>query len=438
MIYLKPFKKVLLLFFIFIQGTLMSASLDFIEFNKIKIPFIYEEDKSLPIVEMKLVFKSAGSVYDNRLYGLANLTSLLLEEGSKKDGNFKFAKKLEEKAIELNIGVGKETFVFDISSLKEHFSFALQSLEELLIEPNFTDKTLAKIQIQILSTILAKETDYDFVASQNLKKMIFKDSQHLLHSSLGNKESIAKIQIQDVKNFTKQHLSLNNLVIVVGGDINKKEIIQNLENIFKLLPINNITKFDFVNINSNEKMKTVNKDTKQAYIYFASPLNLKIDSKDRYKMKIASFILGSSGFGSRLMEEIRVKRGLAYSAYSYTDTSSLYSYLGGYLQTKLTSKNEAIEVIKEVFAKFVKKGVTKKELESAKKFIVGSEPLRNEKLAQRLNRVFMEYFNDLKFGYHKQELKKIEKLSLEELNSFIKKHNEILDLSFSIVTSDKK
>ncbi len=161
---------------------------------------------------------------------------------------------------------------------------------------------------------------------------------------------------------------------------------------------------------------------------------MKTGDVNDYKAKVASFILGESGFGSRLMEEVRVKKGLAYSVYSRSSISKSHSSFTGYLQTKNSNLKEAEKLVKEVIVKFVKNGVTKDELEQAKKFILGSEPLRNETLSQRLSRVFFEYYNGYKLGHSKKVLDEIEKLQLGDLNDFIKKHNEITKLSFSVVT----
>ncbi|MEA2099124.1 MAG: insulinase family protein, partial [Campylobacterota bacterium] len=176
------------------------------------------------------------------------------------------------------------------------------------------------------------------------------------------------------------------------------------------------------------------KDTQQAYIYFGSPYNMGVDDKDYYKARVATFILGTGGFGSRLMEEIRVKRGLAYSAYARVSVTKSSSYFTGYLQTKLESLEEAQTTVNEVIADFVKNGVTKEELAQAKKFLLGSEPLRVETMSQRLNRTFMEYYKGYELGHSAKELKKIENLKLKDLNKFIKEHTEINDLSYAIVT----
>ena len=134
---------------------------------------------------------------------------------------------------------------------------------------------------------------------------------------------------------------------------------------------------------------------------------------------------------------MRVKRGLAYSAYGRVVLNKSSSYFTGYLQTKLESQNEALKVVKAVIDDFVKKGVTQQELEDAKMFILGSEPLRNETLSQRLGRAFNEYYKGLGLGHSKKELEKIEALKLDDLNAFIQAHPEIMKLTVAIVMDEK-
>jgi predicted Zn-dependent peptidase len=161
---------------------------------------------------------------------------------------------------------------------------------------------------------------------------------------------------------------------------------------------------------------------------------MKTDDEEYYKARVAIFVLGSSGFGSRLMEEIRVKKGLAYSAYGRVNVNRSNAYFSGYLQTKLESQNEAQKSVNEVIKTFVDKGVTQEELDQAKKFLLGSEPLRVETLSQRLSRTFLDYYKGAPLDNAQRELKKIEALELADLNDFIARHKEILNLSYAIVT----
>ena len=112
--------------------------------------------------------------------------------------------------------------------------------------------------------------------------------------------------------------------------------------------------------------------------------------------------------------------------------------MSGYLQTKLSTQDEAKDLIQSVVDDFVKNGITQKELDDTKKFLLGSEPLRTETLSQRLGRAYNDYYYDRPLDFAKQQLEKIESVTLEEVNSFIKAHKELSDITFSIVTKKEE
>jgi len=414
-----------------LQGYLMAATLLSVDVNGTKVPVIFEEDKRLPLRSVEFIFRDSGVLSSSKA-GLVTLSANLLNEGDAKLGSAKFAKELEDRAIEFSANAGNETFVLTLDALKEQFDFGLNSVIELLKAPNYKEDVFKKIQNKRLSVLMRKESDYDYIARNGLKSLLFADTP-LANPRLGTPQSVKDIKLNDIKEFIESHLFIDNLIVVAGGDFSEAEVKELVAKIATVLKRGKVEPIKHFSANSNAKTKEVKKETQQAYIYFGAPYKMRVDSKDRVIGKVASFILGSSGFGSRLMEEVRVKRGLAYSAYSRFVVNRTNSYFSGYLQTKLDSQDEAIKVVKEVIDNFTEKGATKEELESAKKFFLGSEPLRVEKLNQRLSRAFNEYYSGLGLGYSQKELKAIEELSLEELNSFIKKHKEIRDLSIFIV-----
>ncbi len=423
-----------ILLFLTIQGVLLSATIEHFEVKGVKIPLIYEKDSTLPIASMQLIFQNSGSIADDKdKAGISSFSASILNEGTKKLGSVGFAQKLEENAISLSSHSGTETFVIELESLKEQFENGVELLQELLKDPNFTKESFEKVKLLKLSRLKQKENDFDYIASLNLKLLVYKDTP-LGHASRGTKESLEKMKLKDVEDFVSKHLTLNRVIVVIGGDLSLKEAKEIAKESLSPLLKGEFEKLPVIKHLDKPSQIVAKKDTKQSYIYFSSPLFVKADDKERYKAKVAAFILGAGGFGSRMMEEIRVKRGLAYSAYSRASIAKSHSSLKGYLQTKLESQDEAIKLVKELVSDFVQNGVTQKELDQAKKFISGSEPLRNEMLSQRLNRTFMEYYQNLGLDYHKKELELIENLSLKDLNDFIKSHDEINLLSFSIVT----
>ena len=425
-------KKIVFILLI-IGQIVMAAEIDSIEVEGVKVPLIFEKDTRLPLVNTQIVFRNSGSISDKKIAGIAKFSAKILNEGTKTLGSNGFADKLESRAINISAHTGTETFVIEVSSLTDEFANSLKYLSELLEEPNYSETALSKVKTMTLGALSKKENDYDYVASNALKELLFPNTP-LANPSAGTAESVASITLPDVEAFVKKHLVISRAIVVVGGDVDLADVKKKIKKILKLLPKGENEPLPHYDASAKAETKILKRDTEQAYIYFGSPYNMAVNDADYYKARVATFILGAGGFGSRLMEEIRVKRGLAYSAYARVHVSKSSSYLTGYLQTKLESMDEAKKTVKDVIAKFVKEGVTADELEQTKKFLLGSEPLRVETMSQRLNRTFMDYYKGFALNHSEVELQKIKELKLKDLNDFIKAHKEILEQSFAIVT----
>jgi len=419
-----------------LQGYIMASILFHIDIKGIKIPVIFEQDNRLPLRDFELVFQNSGYLA-SKTAGLASLSSQLLNEGTKKDGSIEFARRLENHALHLSTGVGQETLTVTLSGMSSEFDFGLNRLKELLQDPNYTNDTFKKVLTKQIGKLMQKESNFDYVASNNLRAILFEGTPLAL-PELGTKESLKSIKLDTLKDFIDSHLHLDNLIVVAGGDFKRDELEDSIKNTLEPLSRAEVEELPRLKASDAQKEKKIYKDTEQAYIYFGAPFDMEANSTKRAYSKVASFILGSGGFGSRLMEEIRVKRGLAYSAYSRFVVNKTNSYLSGYLQTKLSNADKAKKVVVNLINEFVKNGVTQDELDEAKKFYLGSEPLRSETLSQKLHRDFLEYYNGLGLGFYKKELKDIKNMELKDLNDFIKSHPEITKLSFSIVTKKEK
>lgn len=428
---IKRFKKYLFAVVI-LQGSLMSANIEHIDIDGIKIPVVFEKQKSLPILNLQLVFQNSGYIQDKNKSGLASFSSKLLNEGTKELGSTKFAQKLEENAISLDTSTGFETFVIELSNLKDVSEKSIELLAQLIKSPNYSEDTLKKLKTLKIGELKRRENDFDYTAKNLLKANLFKGTA-LANPSSGTLDTIKDINLKDIKTFISNTVNLNNLIIVAGGDFNYKEFKKLIRPVLDALKPGIKRELEEINFVSKNDEETLIKETEQAYIYFGSSYKVTASDKNRYIAKVASFILGGSGFGSRLMEEIRVKRGLAYSAYGSVSINKSHTFFSGYLQTKNETAKEAQALVKEIIKEFVKKGVTKDELKAAKNFLTGSEPLRNEVLSQRLNKAFTLYYRGLDQDYPKKELELIQDLKLEDLNKFIRSHEEINNLTFAIV-----
>ena len=429
-------KKILLTILILGQY-LMAAQIQYIKTNGFEIPVIFESDKRLPLVNMQFIFQNAGSINDIETAGLAKFSAKMMGEGTKKLGSTAFAEALEARAISIGASTGRETFVMELSCLSDEFDEALVYFDALLKDPNLTTEALTKVKTTLVGQLTSKEDDFDYVASNELKALLFEGTP-LANPASGTKESVNSIKLDDVKSYIKEHLVSSKLIIVVGGDIDIDVIKQKIQAVVSYMPKGQVEELKHYDVRKTPKEVVLEKETEQAYLYFGSPYDMEIGAKDVYKSRVATFILGTGGFGSRLMEEVRVKRGLAYSAYARVSINKSCSYLTGYLQTKLESLEEAKKTVNEVISEFVKNGVTEEELEQTKKFLLGSEPLRVETMSQRLSRTFQEYYRGDELGSSQKELEKIKNLKLDDLNNFIKEHTEILGLSFAIVTKTQE
>ncbi len=413
----------------------MAIEIKNLHINGVEIPVIYERSTQLPLFYIQLIFKGAGGVSNGKNLGLSDITSSLLNEGTKELGVTKFSKKLEEKALTLNVGSGLETLSFTLSGMSAMQKDGISLLKELLHSPNFTQKALDKVKENSLVAILERENDYDYQASRVLKSMLFKGSA-LEFPLSGTRDSIAKITLKEVERFYQQYINLSSLILVVGGDMDFINAAKELESALKQLPQGKSIILMPIIARDSMQTKRLLKETQQAYIHFGAPLEVANLQKESALLKVASFVLGGSGFGSRMLEEVRVKRGLAYSAVMRLNATHTQAWAQGYLQTSLKNEKEARNLVQEVVDEFVKNGITEKELQEAKHYLLGSEPLRNETLSQRLGVAFHNYYNGLPLDFNQQVLEEISKLTLKEVNHYIKTHKEIQKLSFAIVSAE--
>jgi len=367
---------------------------------------------------LEIVFLNAGSIFAKE--GVANFTKEMFKRGTKQKKE-KFFNKLEIDAIHFNFNVNYEYFTISIKCLNSKRKKAIDKLIELFSNLNLTEESFEKTKKEILAKKENLKNNNDYIANKNLYKAIFQNTP-LSYPIIG--ENIENISLNDIKEFINK--LTQNVIIINGG---KKF---DYEKFIKLLPKKQIEKYPFFKAKINNIKET--KKVEQSYIYFAS--NFDVKKEEFYLAKIATFILGAGGFGSRIMEEIRVKKGYAYSAYAFNTFKKTHKLLSGYMQTKLENTEDAINTLNNIINNFVDNGITQKELNEAKKFLLGSEPLRNETLSQRLLLKFNEKYLDLPKDYYKKELNLIKNATLDEVNNFIKKYQNIKNLSFSILTNE--
>ncbi|KOS33159.1 peptidase M16 [Helicobacter pylori] len=429
-------KKILIILLLGVFMGLQASALTHQEINQAKVPVIYEENHLLPMGFIHLAFRGGGSLSDKNQLGLAKLFAQVLNEGTKELGAVGFAQLLEQKAISLNVDTSTEDLQITLEFLKEYEDEAITRLKELLKSPNFTQNALEKVRTRMLAQLLQKESDFDYLAKLTLKQELFANTP-LANASLGTKESLQKIKLDDLKQQFAKVFELNKLVVVLGGDLKIDQTLKRLNNALNFLPQGKAYEEPYFETSNQKSEKILYKDTEQAFVYFGAPFKIKDLKQDLAKSKVMMFVLGG-GFGSRLMEKIRVQEGLAYSVYIRSNFSKVAHFASGYLQTKLSTQAKSVALVKKIVKEFIEKGMTQQELDDAKKFLLGSEPLRNETISSRLNTTYNYFYLGLPLDFNQTLLNQIQKMSLKEINDFIKAHTEINDLTFAIVSNKKK
>ena len=218
---------------------LMAATIQNIQVNETKVPLIFESDTRLPLVTMQFTFTNSGSITDTTKAGLAKFSAKLMNEGTKALGSSAFAEALESKAIHIAASTGVETFVIEVGCLKEELDEALAQFEALLKDPNYTQKSVDKIKTMTLGALSAKENNFDYVAANELKALIFKGTV-LAQPSNGTIQSVNSVELSDVKEFLTSHLTRSNLIVVLGGDVDLKSVKPKIAQIIKSLPEGNV------------------------------------------------------------------------------------------------------------------------------------------------------------------------------------------------------
>lgn len=327
--------------------------------------------------------------------------------------------KLEQSAINISASANYFDFTFDIVCLKKELDNCLNAFNNMLLNTEITNFELIKNKIK--NYFLIHIQDYDNLAKMKLYENYFKND--FKNDKFGDFEAL------DEKEFKNYILNLKN-------QANKIVISANLDDISKVKKLLNNKQSSYEKLKTNESFyKEESKEISQAFVRFISSVEIK-SIYERAIISLAIYVLGG-GFGSRITEEIRVKRGLAYSAFAFLVAFKKNYLISGYLQTKNESKKEAIKIVQEEFKKLVEFGISEDEFKKAKDFLVGSEILKYSTTQNRHSIASSECFSDLKQGELREVTKIIKDLELKTCNDFLKNQKSITELSFYVIGNNE-
>jgi zinc protease len=350
------------------------------------------EEHSLPFVTLQLLVKAGSGKDPLGQEGLARLTAKGLLLGTARRAARAIDEELDFIGASLDSSAGRDYITLSLRVLKKDLGKGLALFLEVLTQPVFPQEEIKKEVQKTLAAIQAEEDQPEEVTEKAFEETLYLRGPYK-YPVEGTKDSLPRITRGDIVQFYQRNYHPGNAVLAVVGDITQAEVKAGLLPLLDRWPRGKASVTALQNVFAREaKTVKINRSVTQANVILGQE-GVSRDNSDYYALMVMNHILGGGGFSSRLMEEIRNKRGLAYSVYSFLDPGKYPGSFQIVLQTKNTSAREAISLAREQVERIRKEPVSEKELEGAKKYLVGSFPMRLDtqgKLANFL--VQVEYY----------------------------------------------
>jgi zinc protease len=372
-----------------------------------------------PIINMRFAFKGGASLDPVAKEGLANMVSGLLDEGAGDLDSQSFQRQLEDLSVTIRFEAGRDTFGGRLKTLTDNRENAFQLLKDAINKPRFDDEPVSRIRAQILASLRRSSQDPGSVAGLALSKELFPGHPYGRPVN-GTPDTVKAIAVDDLKGFVARRLARDNLMIGVVGDIKPEELGRRLDQVFATLPKNSMaSKVKEVEPAGSGRTRVIEMAVPQSSIAFAQK-GLKRDDANFYTAYVLNHMLGGGGFTSRLYNEVREKRGLAYSIGSYLYPLRHAGLVQGYGGTANARVGEALKVLKSEWARMANTGVSAEELADAKTYLTGSFPLRLTSSGRIASTLVAMQSEKLGIDYLDQRNRFIEAVTLEGVNRLAK------------------
>ena len=360
----------------------------------------FVENHDLPIVDVSTSFR-AGSAQDTaEKSGVAGITQYLMTLGAGGLNEEQISNQMADIGAQLGGSADEDMSIFKLRTLSSAVEQekALKIYTTILQKPDFPANVLDREKQRILAGLKEAETQPDSISDSAFKKAIFGNHPYGLEES-GEVATVEKITVDDLKAFYAKNYGAKNAVIALIGDMTRAQagaiaerISSGLSNAAKINPPADVVK-------PTKPIETrIAHPATQAHILLGYP-GIKRGDSDFYALYVGNYILGGGGFVSRLTEEVREKRGLVYSVYSYFMPMSAVGAFQIGLQTKKEQADEALKLVRETTDNFIKGGITEAELKAAKQNIVGGFPMRIDSNAKILDYLGVIGFYKLPLTY---------------------------------------
>lgn len=333
------------------------------------------QDDSIPFVAVQFSFKGGASLDAEGKRGAINLMTATLEEGAGNRDSVAFAQAVEGLGAQFSFDVGDDALTVGMRALNENRDEAAALLAEALTQPRFDDDAIERVRAQVQSIIRSEATDPQSIAAKEMARQAWGDHPYAT-SINGTMDSVAALTRQDLVAAKNRVLARDRVVVGAAGDITPEELGQLLDTVLGGLPEQGTAPLpEPADLQLTGGVTVIDWDSPQTVVSFAGP-GLAIDDPDYFAAFVANHILGGGGFSSRLMEEIREKRGLTYGV-GTTLATGVYgqTWQGGMAGSNATT-GQAVDLIRQEWDRMAEGGVTDQELNDAKTYLTGEYPLR--------------------------------------------------------------
>ena len=379
------------------------------------------ESHNVPLIAMRFAFDGGGSTQDPEgKEGLANFLASMLDEGAGDLLAKQFQERMEELAMRMSFDDGRDVFYGSFETLTENRDEAAKLLALAVTKPRFDAEAIERMRKQHLAGLAYAARDPARVASEQWMALAFAGHPYGRPAN-GTPKTVADIAHADLAGFHGRALAKDNLRVVVVGDIDAAKLGKLLDDVFGALPAKaKLSPIAKTEVKSREKLKVIDMNVPQSAARFGLPAMGRSD-KDFMPAFVLNTILGGSAFTSRLYQEVREKRGLAYGIDTSIVPMRHASLFFGGVATKNEEVGQSLDVIRSELKRIADDGPTEKELADTKAYLTGSFALRFDTSANIANQLLWMMVEGLGHGYIETRNAQIEAVTIDDVRRVAKR-----------------